>query len=63
MAVAFGYELNSSNIDGARRAGMTPIWINSVGVWPEEIAPPPYTIQSIGEIPELLKKIEQEAKL
>lgn len=52
-----------NDVDGARRAGMIPVWINSVGVWPEEIAPTPYTIQSIGEIPELLKIIEQEASL
>ena len=49
-----------NDMDGARKAGMIPIWISSVGVWPEEIPPVPYTIQAIGEIPELLKRIERD---
>ena len=52
-----------NDVDGARNAGMLPVWISSVGVWPEEIAPAPYTIKAIGELPQLLKRIEQEASL
>ena len=49
-----------NDIDGARRAGMTPIWIRSVGVWLEELEPAPYCIDAIGEIPELLEKINKD---
>lgn len=52
-----------NDVDGARKAGMTPIWMRSVGVWRDEIEPARYCIDAIGEIPELLKIMEREASL
>lgn len=49
-----------NDVDGARRAGMTPIWMRSVGIWKEELEPAKYYIDAIGEIPELLKVIERD---
>ncbi len=49
-----------NDMDGARRAGMIPVWISSTGVWPEGIEPVRYTIKAIGELPELLKTIDRD---
>jgi len=49
-----------NDVDGARRAGMIPVWIRSVGVWLDNLEPAPYSIGAIGELPELLKVIERD---
>lgn len=46
-----------NDIDGARRAGCTPVWMRSVDIWLDEFAPPQYAIQSIGELPALLQTL------
>ena len=43
------------DIEGARRAGMHPVWINRTGAaWPAEFEPPPHTVTTLSELVELL---------
>lgn len=49
-----------NDIEGARNAGMIPVWIKTVGVWPEELLPPRYSINTLEELPELLEIIQQD---
>lgn len=43
------------DVDGARRAGMLPVWINREGVqWPQTLERPLYSIKSLQELPLLL---------
>ena len=43
-----------NDIEGARNAGCTPVWIRSVNIWIDKLDPPIYAIDSIGEIRTLL---------
>ena len=49
-----------NDIDGARKVGITPVWIKTVGVWPEDLTPAPYSIDTLDELLPLLGKIEQD---
>jgi len=43
-----------ADVEGARRAGVTPVWLNRAGEqWPTA-APPPLTVGSLAELPDLL---------
>ena len=43
-----------ADVEGARRAGVTPVWLNRAGEqWPTA-APPPLTVCSLAELPDLL---------
>lgn len=43
------------DVEGARRAGMLPVWMNrTAAVWPDEYAPPQYTVRSLSELVTLL---------
>ena len=43
------------DVEGARRVGMQPVWINrTAAMWPEDLAPAPYAISSLAELTELL---------
>jgi 2-haloalkanoic acid dehalogenase type II len=47
-----------SDVEGARHAGMGPVWINRHGAaWPHEIEAPPATISSLAELVELLDSV------
>ena len=46
-----------NDVEGARRAGMVPVWMRSVGLWFDALEPSPYAIDAIGELPELIEKI------
>ena len=55
--VAFVGDSPWADIEGARHAGMWAIWVNRHGVsWPEEIAPPPAVVISLGELAELIER-------
>jgi putative hydrolase of the HAD superfamily len=44
-----------ADVEGARRAGLTPVWINRRGVeWPATTAPPSLTVSSLAELADLL---------
>jgi 2-haloalkanoic acid dehalogenase type II len=44
-----------SDVEGARRAGVTPVWVNrNGGDWPLMDEPPPLTVRSIAELVDLL---------
>lgn len=44
-----------ADVIGARRAGVTPVWLNRHGApWPVGASPPPYTIGSLSELAPLL---------
>jgi len=44
-----------ADIEGARHAGLEPVWINRVGrSWPEDLAPPANVVASISELADLL---------
>jgi FMN hydrolase / 5-amino-6-(5-phospho-D-ribitylamino)uracil phosphatase len=43
------------DVDGARQAGMRPVWMNRTGAaWPEALEPPPSTVKSLAELVDLL---------
>jgi putative hydrolase of the HAD superfamily len=43
-----------ADVEGARRAGITPVWINrGGGGWPAPDAPPPLTVRSLTELADL----------
>lgn len=45
-----------ADVEGARRAGVTPVWINRAGgEWPLPTAAPPLTVRTLGELPDLLE--------
>jgi len=44
-----------ADVEGARRAGVTPVWVNRRGAdWPTDASPPPLTVRSLRELPGLL---------
>ena len=44
-----------ADVEGARRAGVTPVWLNRSGdCWPVAASPPPLTIRTLLELAELL---------
>jgi putative hydrolase of the HAD superfamily len=44
-----------ADVEGARRAGVTPVWINrSGGCWPLQASPPPLTVRTLLELAALL---------
>jgi putative hydrolase of the HAD superfamily len=45
-----------ADVEGARRAGVTPVWLNRAGTtWPAAAAPPPLTVRSLTELVGLLE--------
>jgi 2-haloalkanoic acid dehalogenase type II len=44
-----------ADVEGARRAGITPVWLNRRGAaWPDALPPPPHTVHSLAELADLL---------
>ena len=44
-----------ADVEGARRAGVTPVWLNRTGgVWPSTASPPPLTVRTLVELADLL---------
>jgi putative hydrolase of the HAD superfamily len=44
-----------ADVEGARRAGITPVWLNRRGAaWPDAWPPPPHTVRSLVELVDLL---------
>jgi HAD superfamily hydrolase (TIGR01509 family) len=44
-----------ADVEGARRAGVTPVWLNRSGDrWPAAASPPPLTVRTLLELAELL---------
>jgi putative hydrolase of the HAD superfamily len=44
-----------ADVEGARRAGITPVWVNRSGaVWPSVASPAPLTVRSLAELAALL---------
>ena len=50
-----------NDIDGAKKAGLTAIWI-PYAPYPDGYLKPDYTIKKLGELPELIKKINKSPK-
>lgn len=48
-----------TDVDGARQAGLTAVWFRHTLPWPTELAPPTYTITTLGAIPELLAQFRR----
>lgn len=46
-----------SDICGARGAGLIPVWKPFARTWPEQIAPPPYTIDRLSELLNIIKEL------
>lgn len=43
-----------ADVEGARRAGVRPVWLNRRGVdWPNAASPPPLTVRSLAELAHL----------
>jgi putative hydrolase of the HAD superfamily len=44
-----------ADVEGARRAGVTPVWLNRAGEeWPAAALPPPLTVRTLTEFAELV---------
>jgi putative hydrolase of the HAD superfamily len=44
-----------ADVEGARRAGITPVWVNRDGAdWPAAVSPQPLTVRSLAELATLL---------
>jgi putative hydrolase of the HAD superfamily len=44
-----------ADVEGARRAGLTPVWVNRAGgAWPLSASPPPLAVQTLAELADLL---------
>jgi putative hydrolase of the HAD superfamily len=44
-----------ADVEGARRAGVTPVWLNRTGrEWPAAPSPPPLTVRTLTELARLL---------
>jgi FMN hydrolase / 5-amino-6-(5-phospho-D-ribitylamino)uracil phosphatase len=44
-----------ADVEGARRAGVTPVWLNRAGEeWPSAALPPPLTVRTLTELAELV---------
>lgn len=44
-----------ADVEGARRAGVTPVWLNRAGEeWPAAAHPPPLTVRTLTELAELV---------
>jgi putative hydrolase of the HAD superfamily len=40
-----------ADVEGARRAGVTPVWLNRRGKdWPAAASPPPLTVRTLAEL-------------
>ena len=40
-----------ADVEGARRAGVTPVWLNRPGKdWPAAASPPPLTVRTLAEL-------------
>ncbi len=47
-----------NDIAGAFNAGVVPVWVKTIGIWPEEMEQKaPYEVDDVSEIPELVRKI------
>ena len=46
-----------NDVDGARKAGMIPVWFRSVDIWFDSVPPSPYSVQRLGEIPPLVDRL------
>ena len=53
-----------NDMEGARRAGYTPIWVKTSGTWPfPELLQAPYAIDDVLELPQLLAKLGAQERL
>jgi putative hydrolase of the HAD superfamily len=44
-----------ADVEGARRAGLTPVWVNRRGAeWPATASPPPLTVRTLTDLVDLL---------
>jgi 2-haloalkanoic acid dehalogenase type II len=44
-----------ADVEGARRAGIRPVWVNRRGLqWPDELSPPEHAVRSLAELVILL---------
>ncbi len=47
-----------NDVLGARAGGFVPVWVKTIGIWPEEtIERAPYEVNDVSEIPDLVQKI------
>ena len=47
------------DVCGARGAGLIPIWKPFARQWPDDITPPPYTIDRLSEIPAIIQELNR----
>ncbi len=49
-----------NDVDGSRKAGMIPVWVRTTGHWPTpEIPQPEYQVDTVEEIPALIRTLNQ----
>jgi putative hydrolase of the HAD superfamily len=49
-----------ADVDGARAAGVLPIWLNrAAAAWPRESEPPEFTIRGLDELTDALGRATQ----
>ncbi len=48
-----------NDVEGSRRAGYTPVWVKTNGTWFFDFDKAPYEVDTVAELPELLKQIDK----
>lgn len=50
-----------NDVEGSRRAGYIPVWVRTTGVWAfPELEKPPLQVDTVAEIPDLIRKLNAE---
>lgn len=49
-----------NDVEGSRKAGLTPVWFRSVGIWPDDLESSPYYIDKLSELPGIIQKIQTD---
>ena len=49
-----------NDVDGARKVGMIPLWMNSIGKWNDSIEPAKYSIDKLSEILGIIDEIKSD---
>jgi putative hydrolase of the HAD superfamily len=49
-----------NDVEGSRNAGYIPVWVKTTGYWCHDIVPAEYAVDTVEEIPKLIKEIHNK---
>ena len=55
--IAYVGDHPEKDMDGARKCGMTPIWMRSVDKWPENVEPVEKSIKRLSELLDIMPEL------